>query len=140
MREIKFRAWDKVNKKMYPVTYLSLTDKRLTMFALPKKGNEPWEEMGVPGNQIELMQFTGLKDKNGKEIYEGDILVVWNNKDLDLTMILKSFGASEIYWDEGNACFAHKRKDGNYMMLTKNEMSKMEVIGNSFENPELLER
>jgi len=76
MREIKFRAWDNINKRIcyfqpgfewndeYDLWYLSPADWGKRVSDVPY------------GENINLMQFTGLKDKNGKEIYEGDIFRV----------------------------------------------------------------
>ena len=59
MREIKFRAWDKVNNKMYDWKYLFSFKSVCGLF---------------DNSNLELMQFTGLLDSSGKEIYEGDIV------------------------------------------------------------------
>ena len=67
------------------------------------------------------MQFTGLHDKNGKEIYEGDIIAFRNEKG-EITL------KGEIYWESRNAKFSD--------FSPKNQV---EVIGNIYENPELLE-
>src|SRR4051812_17759551 len=64
MRTIKFRAWDKANNKFhYDFDLTSQFDGRIS-----------WNYETTELTDIELMQFTGLLDKNGKEIYEGDIL------------------------------------------------------------------
>ena len=69
MREIKFRAWDKNQKRMFIIQSLTWdVSGQLIYFLLE--------------NVSELMQFTGLKDKNGKEIYEGDIIIAdWSFKE-----------------------------------------------------------
>lgn len=109
MREIKFRAWDKINKKMVTRNELN--------FSIPfDKHNN--------GNDI-LMQFTGLKDKNGKEIYEGDILKT------DDYIGITSYGYAEFFISE--------IKTKNYIdIYDMIEEQNGEVIGNIYQNPELL--
>ena len=109
MREIKFRAWDIEKKQMLHIHTLFLKNK---------------DEICPPGI---LMQYTGLKDKNGKEIYEGDILQIrFFEYDPDEVVF--------IY-----ACFELYGKDGHYVCDLKQVYSVSEVVGNIYENPELLE-
>ena len=111
MRPIKFRAWDKENEVMvYPKGILF--DGRVVNFSCGIL--EPFEG-------CELMQYTGLKDKNGTEIYEGDIVDVVN-------------GITVVTYDDG--CFRAKLNGSNYRL---SGWKSVEVIGNIYENPELLD-
>ena len=88
-------------------------------------GLEPWER-----GQTELMQYTGLHDKYGKEIYEGDILKIdWDDGRYPEHIIEKA-----VYWDDDDACW----QLGEGGSPKKDAKNHMEVIGNIYENPELL--
>ena len=86
------------------------------------------------GEDVILMQSTGLKDKNGKEIFEGDILAC---KTDDEVINLN------IFWDEEHALFMFESKKYNEQEplaeLVENNTYPFEIIGNIYENPELLE-
>ena len=120
MREIKFRAWDG-NKIWTNLTELQFgingySGNRAISFHLPSGGFCTTEH---------LMQFTGLKDKNGKEIYEGDILSSWD------TNFEVTFNNS-VYWVKGIS------KLKAFMLYDFMKQEGHEIIGNIYENPELL--
>ena len=142
MREIKFRAWNKKLKQMNQVKSLSFVahqDGRLDFI------DAGWKWMP---EVFELMQFTCLYDKNGKEIYEGDI-VRWHK-------ILHTSRGKEIDWGEAIGIIEHnvsawsseieikhiKGKPSSHFydeMGARFMFDEIEVIGNIYENPELLE-
>ena len=111
-REIKFRAWDEKNKEMRYDGMLNIYNKDGSWLYEDGKGN-------FHSSFGEIMQFTGLLDKNGKEIYEGDIVqYLFAGKKV----------VREVYWNEVNFCWTP---------LNQNSLD-MEIIGNIYENPDLL--
>lgn len=117
MRQIKFRAWDKNRKEMYQF------ERRITT-PPPLEGKSLGKHLFLPleREDLELMQFTGLLDKNGKEIYEGDVV----NEGVDNLNY-------EVAFQQG----------GFWLLERDNEMGwpesgDIEIIGNIYENPELL--
>lgn len=119
MREIKFRAWIKSLKKWY--------GEDIRWFPLKALSNED-----NCAEDIEFMQFTGLKDKNGKEIYEGDLLIHDGNRDCRF----------EVFYNPDIASFSicrHHYSNSQCGGFTPAINSpRLEVIGNIYENPELL--
>lgn len=126
MREIKFRAWHKDIKEMFEVGQITL-EKGMWDY---QPENRKHIGISIPYQpSFILMQYTGLKDKNGKEIYEGDIV------EITRPCILERGEVKFI-----NGCFVIKSKD-TLLMLYQCEINnfKLKVIGNIYDNPDLLE-
>jgi uncharacterized phage protein (TIGR01671 family) len=144
MREIKFRAWDLENKRMFEVSYIGFKTSgkidNVMGFGNEKDNEERIKRGGslsITANgqsftygtlqlgliNFELMQYTGLKDKNGKEIYEGDILKS------------KQFVARNLF--HNNLGIVDLPLQEQWIEIST-ELEKDQVIGNIFENPELL--
>jgi len=133
MRELKFRAWDTYTKHMIATGFHVLGE--VTMFGcidgyLHDNPNPELETRQLRFNDVVLMQYTGLKDKNGVEIYEGDIC----HTTYHITHGPHEDYNSEVFWGEDNAGYLFDRQ-GEWTMM---ELSSVEVIGNIYENKELL--
>lgn len=133
MREIKFRAWNtRENKMLYRKLF------EMNWYETDKNDASGCHTWGaISGGQsrfLEVMQYTGLKDKNGKEIYEGDIL--------DLTQQFDDYEMyGEVMWGDEEAMWLCLKKDGDD--TEQGELSsyidkRTQIIGNIYENPDLL--
>ena len=121
MREIKFRAWHKGKKIMGKVLGIDILHKEIFF----SNGDVDYCEISN-FKYIELMQYTGLKDKNGKEIYEGDIIKFLNN-------------IFEVIWCNEKASFMLKNKEyKEFLNFIYENNNGMEIVGNIYENPELI--
>lgn len=113
MREIKFRFWIKKLKEMCSWELVKKECNRLSILEL---------DGYVP------MQYTGMKDKQGAEIYEGDV-IRGNLKQNSLETM------GQIVFDDSCASFTNQNEAGNTLL---DEINQIEVLGNIYENPELL--
>lgn len=126
-REIKFRAWHKGLKEMLPNIQNHI-------------GNDGWAFGQLLNNidTFEIMQFTGVKDKNGIELFEGDICKIeeWYPSDF------KEVGfIGEIMFEDGSFfIYREAEKHPHYQELDSSSVSNRNIIkiGNKFENAELL--
>lgn len=126
MRAIKFRAWDKDKKLMMRVSDISFGDDGLALtvvFQTSPKG-EYYHGL-VNGENGELMQFTGLKDRHDEDIYEGDIVTC------------EGFGGSYIVEYQG-CMFEGKHIESSNTFPVDLEMQNLTIIGNIYENPDLV--
>ena len=137
MREIKFRIWDTENKEMLKVQEL---DFEPTFFGgriaiRPDQYSDYFDT-----EDMILMQYTGLKDKNGKEIYEGDIVQhLYEFSDVTDRYL--------IDYDEDDLSYVFQNISNKNRFIALEDLYDedygdyaIEVIGNIYENPELLER
>jgi len=127
MRTIKFRIWDKFHKRIYYLASSPMSQIHLQV------NNEHWGLFdgikficGSSDNSGILMQFTGLTDKNGKEIYEGDIV----------NFLVETFTGNSVEYDER---IEEVYYDVELSIMQPLVMSnEFKIIGNIHENPELL--
>lgn len=119
MRQIKFRIWDLKRKEWVHDTSnaVNLLGETIILGEILRRPDDSMvriEEL----NELVVMQFTGLKDKNGKEIYDGDIL-------LDVTKEIRV-----IDWEEGSLT--------PFGLEYYEDLEDFKIIGNIYENPDLI--
>ena len=120
-REIKFRVWD--GEKMHKVYWLELYTETHSYLE---------DDRCVSYNGNNLMQSTGLKDETGKEIYEGDIIKMGMDKDTSVVRVIE--------WKDGSfwCCRIDSETIFPLHTLNFNESNDWNIVGNIYENKELL--
>lgn len=125
----KFRAWDKDSKVMREIQHLVWAEDNLIAHC-PPRGHEfsEWFTVALDGSEYQLMQYTGLKDKNGVEIYEGDVL------------FHPLQGRRKVFYpySETVASYGLRNIDNGFGSTLQDSHAVWEVIGNIYENLELL--
>jgi len=138
MREIKFRCWSKERKGIGIVTKICFLTNECDYALGKKKGDTDFGWTSL--DNVILMQYTGLKDKNGNEIYEGDIL---KYREYDNLSHKQDFSIDKVEWGETGDSdgWAHERHF-EYIVggdsLADVYGKYCEIIGNIYENPEMI--
>jgi len=129
MIEIKFRVFTKEDG-LCDVIEIDFDNKNVEYIL-----NDFDDSASVKFNKCKLLQYTGLKDKNGVEIYEGDIVRIFGlNRTVEVFFKKGSFG----YLGTISESFVSFSENYNFNFL-ENKSNKIEVIGNIYENKELLD-
>lgn len=124
MREVKFRAWDEVDYVMIKAEHLAFEE------------FEPLVDHLKDNTCMKFMQYTGERDSNGVEMYDQDIVKVWANSDA-ASGPFEYFGV--VRWYTSHTCGWNIDVDGyTYSLNWSCEYGGREVVGNTYENPELL--
>lgn len=124
MREYLFRAWLKDTQEMIEVKSIHLSTKKI-MYGF--SGRYYYGNTSCSFDDCELMQFTGLTDKNNKKVFEGDIVKV------------NGVATATVIYNETDACYAFDYgPEGKPLIVELVDEHSVEVIGNIYENPELI--
>lgn len=137
MRDIKFRAWDKQARDgkgmMRRVAELNFRNLKGELYRIEVIGFGPDYNEHLTVDSAEIMQFTGLRDKNGKEIYEGDVLSIGQNSNAWILPVVFEDGMFGVKHPNA-AHIVELRAYSNPSFI-----NTVKVIGNIYENRELIE-
>lgn len=145
-RTIKFRVWDVESSDMIQHKDLIMGDVYLQVSeeGIRVVMDDPEGENGPEVRDAVIMQFSGLKDKHGKEIYEGDLILVldrdWPSGTGDRYVYMRSIASiCEVVFHNGCFQLSERKGHGFYRCYldVDNGRDLFEVIGNIYENPEL---
>ena len=135
MRDIKFRAYYKADKRIYEVLYLDFASNELRLW-----DEETELDFECSFEDVELMQYTGLNDQNDTEIYRGSIVKFdpqapcgdefYNPRDGEI---------GEVIFDFGSFVVRPIDKKRESLRFSLSELGDWVVVGNIYENPELLQ-
>ncbi|MGQ7659105.1 YopX family protein [Streptococcus suis] len=125
---MRFRAWHKAMQRMSEILAISYERQKVRI-----KHQQGITHMTIPLDEAILMQSTGLFDKNGKEIFEGDIVV---NKygNVGYVAYLQQEAGFVVVLKKSDYRLGHRNTGESYDVTTNHE-----IIGNIYENPELVE-
>lgn len=144
MRDIKFRAYIKDTNKRVPSEMNKIVEVKSLHLGSRKviigysKSPSNYGNYSISFDDIELMQYTGLKDKNGKEIYEGDIIHI-NDDFLNEFNYLVEWNEEYLRYYLYSVDKEKLNKLGGILEAHLNSL-EVEVIGNIYDNPDLLEK
>ena len=123
MKTLKFRCWDIFTKKMYNWDTMNAFD------TAPGSIKRYFTD-----SDCRFMQYTGVNDKHGKEIYEGDIVEYYDS--------MRMYLMAEVKWLDGQYVIQHDGMDSDYIELQDFMLpgGSIEVKGNIYETPNLLNK
>jgi len=141
-REIKFRAWNKNKEQMLEVAEITWKSGKAEPIAFFSPEDNVESVIPMEKYEYELMQYTGLKDKNDQKIYEGDILEYWNeswSEQNHIGIVKFNRGCFHLELKTESDFFGedetiHITPDSTY----EHAEQTVKIIGNKFENPDLL--
>ena len=126
MREIKFMAWHEEKKILREVLEISFSGGYVILAGFGSFG-----EIEAPKKDVELMEYTGIKDIHNNRVFEGDIV-----------KITPAYGhktyIGEVMYYEGNACYLVKTTEEYYFTFMSYDIKSVEVLGNIYQNKELM--